>query len=399
MQAMSDLHHMVPTFTLLQGCGGFEVLRARWQALVDRLPHATYLQQPGWIAGYLEMLDGDDRCLRFVTASGSEGQLLAVLVLVWRPGRSRGLLPVLEMVQGPHMVLADLVADAGHTGLLQAMLGWLSRQRAMRWAVLRLPAVCAESTLAAQLQAHPVRRSRRTLRTHSAWLDCRGGVDQALKTVSKSFRTNLGRLARRANAQGELSYRVVSAPEELDDAFDAFLEVESSGWKRESGTAIAQDDRLVAFYRRLVREFGARGACRIHLLTLDGQTVAAQFGLIGDRQLNLLKIGFSQAHAPLAPGNLIMLRTIEQVCADPAVDRLSFVTDPLWSQAWRPHRSPVDHVTVYPGTLVGEALFRLAVWRGQRRARRSLPAALPAPAAPVPVLVQDALVDAEAVSA
>jgi len=396
---MSDSAHAGLVFSVLQGRAGFEALRVRWQALADSLPHATYLQQPGWIAGYLDMLDGDGRSLRFVTASGKGGELLAVLVLVRRPGRARGLLPALEMVHGPHMVLADLVADPGNTRLLPAMLDWLSRQRVMRWAVLRLPAVCAGSTLATLLQAHPTPRSQQTLRTHSAWLDCSGGIDQALRTVSKSFRTNLGRLARRANAQGELAYRVVSAPEELDAAFEAFLEVESSGWKRDSGTAIAQDDRLVAFYRRLVREFGARGACRIHLLTLDGQPVAAQFGLLSDRQLNLLKIGFSQAHAPLAPGNLIMLRTIEQVCADPDVDRLSFVTDPLWSQAWRPHRTPVDHVTVYPATLVGDVLFRAALWRERRRARMPQPTEVALPAGPVVASAQEASADVEALRA
>ena len=40
-------------------------------------------------------------------------------------------------------------------------------------------------------------------------------------------------------------------------------------------------------YRALVRDFGARGQCRIHRLTLDGRTVAAQFALRGGRQLTI----------------------------------------------------------------------------------------------------------------
>jgi hypothetical protein len=206
-----------------------------------------------------------------------------------------------------------------------------------------------------------------TNRTNSAWLDCSQGVDHALAAVSKSFRQNLKRLTRRAESTGALQYRMVTRPDELEAALDQFLAIESSGWKKDTGTAIAQDASLVEFYRGLVRDFGARGLCRINLLTLDGTTIAAQFGLISDRQLNLLKIGYSNDHANIAPGNLIMRDTIEQVCADPALDRLCFVTHPPWAHLWKPHLTSVDYVTLFPATLSGKLAFTVTNWLKARR--------------------------------
>lgn len=376
-------NHRKWTFSVLRGRQGFEVLRPRWQALVDRLPKATYLQQPGWIGSYLDGLGGNDRDVHFVVASRGD-ELGGVLVLS-RKGGLRGLvMPEVQMISGPHMVLADLVGDVDDKTLWPAMLEWLDRQRSMRWLVMRLPVVSACSTLGQAMQGTRDRQFLQANRTNSAWLDCGQTMDHALKAVSKSFRQNLNRLTRRAQSMGTLDYRIVTQPGELDEALDQFLNVESSGWKKESGTAIALDDTLVGFYRRLVKEFGPRGTCRINLLTLDGVVIAAQFGLVSNRQLNLLKIGYSQEHSHIAPGHLIMRHTIEQVCADPSLDRLCFVTHPPWSHLWKPHLSSVDYVTLFPQTLAGRLAYSLSQWMQARRARvESVDAAAEAEAAAV----------------
>ena len=102
-------------FAVLRGRQGFEALRPRWQALVDRLPQATYLQQPGWIAAYLDALATDDT-IRFVTASRGD-TLCGVLVLTRKAGGLKGwLVPEVQMISGPHMVLADLVGSISKLG-------------------------------------------------------------------------------------------------------------------------------------------------------------------------------------------------------------------------------------------------------------------------------------------
>lgn len=370
-------------FEILRGRQGFEAVRPRWQALVDGLPNSSYLHQPGWIGSYLDSIARPDEALYLVAASrGTE--LGGVLVLKRSAGLQAWLKPELEMVTGEHMVLADLVADARDRSLWPAMLGWLGQQRLMRWAVLRLPAVAASSVLGKTQPTPDTPRCLRTTRTHSAWLDCSRDLAHATQSVSKSFHQNLNRLTRRAQSMGTLGYQTVTAPQALEPALEQFLGVESSGWKKDCGTAIALDPVLVAFYRRLVKEFGARGACRINLLTLDGVTIAAQFGLVSDRQLHLLKIGYSQEHASIAPGNLVMRHTIEQVCADPTLDRLSFVTHPPWAHLWKPHLTPVDSISLFPPTPVGRVAHALSGWRQEQRTRIAEDAAEAAVGTPGP---------------
>ena len=362
------------SFAVLSGQAGFDALRPRWQTLVDRLPGASYLQQPGWIGSHLAAVPERASGLCFVVASRAQA-VGAVLVLRRVGGLRSWVLPALEMVTGGHLVLADLVADPDDHSLWPAMREWLAEQPAgLRWAVLRLPAVSAGSAmghaLRQSMQTPGTGRDLRTHRDHSAWLDCSQDVACATQAVTRSFRQNLNRLQRRAQAMGDLRFEVVQTPDALGAALDEFLGVESSGWKRTCGTAIALDPTLVAFYRQLVQEFGARGHCRIHLLRLDGRAIAAQFGLVSARQLNLLKIGYSEEHACVAPGHLVMRHTIEHVCADSTLDRLSFVTHPNWSHLWKPQLTEVDYISLFPPTVTGRITHALSAWWQEQRHRK-----------------------------
>jgi CelD/BcsL family acetyltransferase involved in cellulose biosynthesis len=362
-------------FAVLSGQAGFGALLPGWQALVDRLPAASYLQQPGWIGSHLAADPTQAGALRFVVARRAQ-EVGAVLVLRQVGGLRSWVSPALEMVTGEHLVLADLVADPDDHSLWPAMRAWLTEQPAgLRWAVMRLPAVSAGSAMGQALQ-DPLQTPGaggvlRTHRTQSAWLDCRHDAGYATHAVTRSFRQNINRLQRRAQAMGHLHFEVVQTLDALGDALEEFLSVESSGWKRACGTAIALDPALVGFYRQLVQEFGARGNCRIHLLRLDGRAIAAQFGLVSARQLNLLKIGYSEEYASVAPGHLVMRHTIEHVCADPALDRLSFVTHPNWSHLWKPQLTEVECISLFAPTMAGRVTHALSAWWREQRGRKA----------------------------
>lgn len=126
-----------------------------------------------------------------------------------------------------------------------------------------------------------------------------------------------------------LRFEVVSDPAALPQALSHFLQVESSGWKGERGTAIAACEGL----ERLLPDAGgavrpARSR-RIHLLWLDDRVIAAQFVLLGARTMNLVKIAYLEEESDIAPGHLIMREAIEAACADPGIDRLQLCLEPL----------------------------------------------------------------------
>jgi hypothetical protein len=118
------------------------------------------------------------------------------------------------------------------------------------------------------------------------------------------------------------------------------------------------------------REFGARQACVINLLWHGDRAVAGQFCVRVGTTLNILKVGFSEAHAKFAPGLLLLERVIHQACADSAVDVVHLVNRPLWAQFFKPHIAVVrcyftPNWTV-PGLLLHSALSLKHKWQARR---------------------------------
>lgn len=371
-------------FTIASGPAGLNAVREEWLALLAGRPGANHLQSPRWFASYLEALAPKPEWVHFIAARSAE-VLDAVFVLEARSHRFAGLsLPSLRLITGEHMHLSDLAVRPGNDELWAAFSAWLGQQRELPWQVLSAEGVCVDSTLARLLGAGAPRlRSIVRPQSPTAWLDCSRGVDHALQRVSRSHRGNVRRLTRRARELGSLTYEAATDAHQLGPALEEFFEVEASGWKGEVGSAIKLDARVRAFYRELALQFGETRSCRINLLRLDGRVIAGQFGLISNQQLNLLKIGYSQQHAHIAPGHLIMQHTIESVCADPTLARLSFVTNPPWAHLWKPETTPANCHRIYRNSLMGRGL-RWATQQWIERpqwARRSEPtAAGPSPA-------------------
>jgi CelD/BcsL family acetyltransferase involved in cellulose biosynthesis len=361
------------TFALTRGAAGFAALRGEWQEMLDGLPRASYQQAPAWLSSYLFALAPRPQDICWVAAR-SGGRLHAVLALE-SVSHGPAVLGIrsLRLITGDHMVLSDAAGDPLNVGLWPALHAWLERHSGLSWQFLSAPGVCADSCLGRWLSASPQTIPTITCPVAATlWIDCSGDVKHALRDVSRSHQTNVRRLTRRARELGTLTYEVVTEPTELELAFESFLQVEASGWKGEQGSAIRLHPELVNFYRSLMQQFGARGECRINLLRLNGEVIAAQFGLVSGRQLNLLKIGYQEKYSHIAPGHLIMQNTIDSLCADPRLQRLSFVTRPAWAHLWKPESTGVSHHVILRSSVTGR-LMRLVLRAWQSRPRPHRP--------------------------
>lgn len=348
------------TFDIAQGVQGWQGLQHEWQALVDQDPTASMLHQPACHGAYLHHLCETPEQVVFVTARQA-GQLRAVLPLEMSRRMVGMVMRDARLLTHEHMLLADMVASpAVARACWPDMLNWLKSHQSPYWDILNLEGLAEDSRMNQSLSEHRDERTLSVAIRTSAWLDCSGTVDQALADVQRAHRSNVRRLARRAASRAPLRFDVVSTPDRADEALAHFFAVEASGWKADVGTAIDHHPALRAFYTELTHASMARQACRIHLLWLGDEVIAAQFALIGGRQMNLMKIGYSERHRDLAPGHLIMHEAIEAVCADPMLDRLSFITNPSWAHLWKPHVMEVFSHRVFSPSLRGWSLFQMA---------------------------------------
>jgi CelD/BcsL family acetyltransferase involved in cellulose biosynthesis len=366
-----------PTFVAHQGLEGLQRLAPEWSALAHSLPGARFMHFPEWYRAYLSSLASDPARVWFIAAYRDE-ELAAVFPLEFQDHRVGVLRPhVFGTIDDEQMQLSDFVfaQTAENEDLLYQLTQWLRTQRTLRWHELRLRKVREDSSIAHAVRARLPAGTVALRHDGSSYFLTNGTYDQATQAMSGSFKRNLRRLARRAEQSAPLRFQSYRRPEALAEAFEILINIEASGWKGNSGTASAICCRpaMLEFYRALVREFGARDACVINVLWHGEHAVAGQFCLhIGDT-LNVLKIGFSDAHSHIAPGNLLLERTIQHACDDRGIDIVSLVNQPPWSKSFKPLTIGVWSYCApnwsVQGCLVHLGLLGKRAWDTMNRAR------------------------------
>jgi len=351
---------------VFSGPEGLDAITGEWRRLALGMPNCRFFQVPEWHKSYLSALELDPASVSYFVAY-RDGQMVAVFPLQHSRRRIHGLtVRTLGLISHSHVTLGDFAfaQHAENATLMQTFVGWLRAQRDFTWDVLLLDRVPDRSAITFALRAAPPSMLLGVARGSSSYIPCEQPYEATTSAISGSFKRNLRRLARRAEQTAPLAYWSVHEYTELIEALPRFFAIESSGWKGGEGTAIGCNGALMTFYRRLVEEFGTRGQCVMNFLRHGDTDVAAQFCLRVDGTLNLLKIGFDEAHAAIAPGHLIMDRTIQACCEDTRIRCISFVTSPNWDQVWKPLCEPVWEYQVFNNSSYGMALHSLV--RGKR---------------------------------
>jgi hypothetical protein len=117
-----------------------------------------------------------------------------------------------------------------------------------------------------------------------------------------------------------LSLRTVRAPEELDHHVPDLDSVARETYQRNLGGSVVEKvelERMIAFALD-------RGWFRAYLLYLDSEPIAYATGFVYNRVFTGAEIGYRPAYSGDRVGTFLLLRIIEDLCRDPAVDRLDY---------------------------------------------------------------------------
>ncbi len=327
-------------FQAYQGLEGLERLAPEWGRLAESMPDVRFNQFPEWYRAYLSSLESDASRAWFI-AGRRDGNLAAVFPLQIRYS-NKGALghKQLGTVEHDEMLLSDFVfpQTVENLDLLFELTHWLRKQRLFIWDTLRLRRVSAESSIAYAARARLPRGMAALRFRASAYFPVDSSFEQATQSMTAKFKSNLRRRNRIAEESAILRHQIYRRPDELEEAYETFLDIEASGWKGEAGTssAIRCRSSILSFYTAVVREFGARGACTVNILWHGDRPVAGQLCLQIGKTLNILKVGFSEAHAKFAPGLLLLERIIRESCEDPGIDILHLVNNPDWAIFFKP---------------------------------------------------------------
>ena len=208
-------------------------------------------------------------------------------------------------------------------------------------------------------------------------LDCSMPFDELRASLPGKFRGELNRAQHRLAELRDVRFVTVTAASGFDAEFATFLEVEASGWKGESGarTAIRCNKPWLAFFRDLAANLrGDADYCEISALYAEGRCLASQFATRTGKTYSALRIGYDEAYRHVAPGQLMVEKTVERCCQDPGIEQFDMVSDAPWLRGWRPNqvRLQVAYVVVgrWPAYPIIAALLQFRFGPARRFARR-----------------------------
>lgn len=335
---------------LLRGARALADLRPQWLRITADMAHKRFFHLYPWHASYFGALDHDLAAMHALVVS--DGPVPAGILPLKRTARDfYGIrLAALELPRHAHVPLSDVVLSDRLRGrdVAGAVRAFLSAAR-IEWDVIGFNNVLEDGAAFALGAGDPYRVALPTRRCD--YLVRPTDYDKFAKTLSKNFRANL-RKARnklsRFKGEGRLQCVSVSDPAQLEWAFEEFLQVEASGWKGEAGTrsAIGLSQRLRQYYRSLLTGFAELDGYEINLMRFDGRSIGAQFCLRTGDTSYLLKIGYDEAYAKYAPGNMLLEWLLKRR-NDSRIRHINLVTDAAWHADWLPASHQVYNVYLF----------------------------------------------------
>ncbi len=336
----------------LHGAEGRALLDG-WRGLSAQARHPNPFQGPDLLVPALHHLVGEDQVRLLVVpepgrASGAVG---LVMPLESRPRFRRIRWRVTAGWQHTHHFLGTpLVSPGFGVDGWCAALDHLEQHSPDPWLLLS----CVDADVASDVEAaaHRDRREVRRVRTYSRAVTRRRPTDDYLeRQLSGTRRKELRRVRRRLSEAvgGDLMLVDLVAAGRLKEGMEAFLRLESAGWKGACGGAIDKNPHERAYFLEACGALATHGG--VEILALQGRdelpvAMAVNFR-DGDTLFNF-KITYDERHASYSPGLLLFMEQLSRF-HNSGAELLDTCANPGHSMANRLHPDRRELVTLAVG--------------------------------------------------
>jgi len=187
-------------------------------------------------------------------------------------------------------------------------------------------------------------------------LDLADGLDGVLAGLSSNRRNSLRRKGRRLAEAGQVAFSSsLPGEHQLGAELAQFAALEDAGWKGREGSSLRRRPGLYDFLADALRPFARGRRVRFDWLTLDGNLVAIQFGLVSNDRYMLLKPTYDESLSDYSPGYLLTLEAIRQ-SVQAGLKHYDFLgADDPWKLHWNGTLRDTRTWVFYPFNLRGAA--------------------------------------------
>lgn len=283
-----------------------------WEDLWRADPRATPFQSPHWLLPWWRHIG--QGALLSIAWRDAQGTLAGLAPLyVWTDADGRRQLFPLGIATTDYL---DVLARPGSEEVIAHELLARLDDLHERWDVLHFPQQSAGSPLLAAAALHP--------RAHV--LASEPNPVLALDTscrIPRSTLANLRTCRNRAARIGSLAFATADA-QEIPACLAALERLHAKRWTERGESGVLADAAVRAAHAESAPLLHAAGLLRLHVLRLDGETVAVLHALADPPQRAACShyyyiAGFDPRHAFFSPGSLLLAQAIEQAQREGAV--------------------------------------------------------------------------------
>jgi CelD/BcsL family acetyltransferase involved in cellulose biosynthesis len=300
-------------------CGNweeFEQIRGSWNNLLEQNPASSIFQTPEWLAAWWQAF-GKNKKLLCLIFSDAAGNTVGIAPLYTERTSFAGCpITTLRLVgagSGDSDALDFITAPGFEQHCAEAFAAWLARDK--RWDVCSLETVPEHSLVARYLtqRAHESGWRTESGLTPNFVIDLPPTWQQYLRTLESSFRPLLTRYPKRLQSRFSVYIARSERIEDLHDQLEVLFRLHQMRWtgRGEPGAFASAERRN--FYLRMSEAFLRRGWLEFWLLTLDGETVGAQFCFRYNDTVSLLQEGFHPKYTAEKIGYALRAHVLEEI--------------------------------------------------------------------------------------
>jgi len=333
-------------------------LEPTWSELVKAAGSDSPFLEHLWARTWWDSF-GAGSSLRALVVKAAD-QPIAIAPLILTPARICGMrVRRLGFFYNPHVPHADFIMAEQQDAAYRAI--WRHLLKDPSWDVLQLCQLPAGSRTLQELSklaaadgclvgVWPAGESPR-VPLGSSW-------DQYFKTLPAKHRSNLRNRLKRLSRMGEVTLETVTKGGALGPCLEAGLQLESSGWKRETQTAIVSDPEVQQFYSTLAERTAESGWLLLYFLNVGAQRIAFNYCLSYKNRIYCLKVGYDPSYAPYSPFNLLLLRILEGAFQQGVKEYEFLGLTEDWKLQWTNQTDPYYWLFIFRNTPTGRLLHQ-----------------------------------------